>query len=43
MGRRLLELGIGEIWTGHCTGTPAFELLRPCWGSGSTRSPQARW
>nr|WP_243898605.1 MBL fold metallo-hydrolase [Intestinimonas butyriciproducens] len=32
LGRRLLELGIGEIWTGHCTGTPAFELLRPVLG-----------
>lgn len=32
LGRRLLELGIGEIWTGHCTGTPAFELMRPVLG-----------
>lgn len=32
LGRRLLELGVEEIWTGHCTGAPAFELLRPLLG-----------
>lgn len=32
LGRRLLELGVQEVWTGHCTGTPAFELLRPVLG-----------
>lgn len=32
LGRRLLELGVEELWTGHCTGTPAFELLKPVLG-----------
>lgn len=32
LGRRLLELGVEEVWTGHCTGGPAFELLRPILG-----------
>lgn len=32
LGRRLLELGVMEIWTGHCTGTPAFDLLKPVLG-----------
>ena len=32
LGRRLLELGVEEVWTGHCTGAPAYELLRPVLG-----------
>ena len=32
LGRRLLELGVEEIWTGHCTGRPAFDLLAPILG-----------
>lgn len=32
LGRRLLELGVEEIWTGHCTGAPAFALLKPLLG-----------
>lgn len=28
LGDRLFsELGVGSVWTGHCTGTPAFALL----------------
>ncbi len=33
LGRRLLELGVTEIWTGHCTGKPGFDLLRPVLGA----------
>ena len=33
LGRRLLDLGVEEIWTGHCTGKPAFDLLTPILGS----------
>lgn len=33
LGRRLMELGVEEIWTGHCTGAPAFELLKPVLGA----------
>ena len=32
LGRRLLDLGGGEIWTGPCTGKPAFDLLAPILG-----------
>lgn len=32
LGRRLLALGVEEIWTGHCTGAPAFALLKPILG-----------
>ena len=32
VGRELLELGVEEVWTGHCTGAPAYELLRPVLG-----------
>lgn len=29
LGRRLLhQLGVAQIWTGHCTGTPALALLQ---------------
>jgi len=29
LGHRLFhELGVEQVWTGHCTGSPAFELLR---------------
>ena len=33
LGRKLLDLGVEEIWTGHCTGKPAFDLLTPILGS----------
>lgn len=32
MGRQVLELGVGTTWTGHCTGTRAFEVLRGAMG-----------
>ena len=32
LGERLLALGVEEIWTGHCTGRPAFDLLVPILG-----------
>ncbi len=32
LGEALLELGVEEVWTGHCTGLPAFDLLRPVLG-----------
>ena len=32
LGDRLLALGVREIWTGHCTGKPAFDLLAPILG-----------
>lgn len=32
LGERLLALGVREIWTGHCTGRPAFDLLVPILG-----------
>ena len=32
LGERLLALGVQEIWTGHCTGRPAFDLLTPILG-----------
>lgn len=34
VGRRLAELGVREIYTGHCTGVPAFEHLRETLGNG---------
>lgn len=27
LGQRLIDLGVKEIYTGHCTGDPAFEIL----------------
>ena len=27
LGKRLLELGVQQVYTGHCTGMPAFEVL----------------
>lgn len=30
----LRELGVGQIYTGHCTGEPAFALLRERFGAG---------
>ena len=32
LGEALLELGVEEVWTGHCTGLSAFDLLRPVLG-----------
>lgn len=32
LGERLLALDVQEIWTGHCTGRPAFDLLVPILG-----------
>ena len=32
LGERLLALDVREIWTGHCTGRPAFDLLVPILG-----------
>ena len=32
-GARHVDLGVEEIWTGHCTGKPAFDLLTPILGS----------
>ena len=29
LGERFLSLPVAEVWTGHCTGLPAFDLLRP--------------
>ena len=29
LGHRLFhELGVQQVWTGHCTGTPAYDLLK---------------
>lgn len=28
LGQRLIDLGVQEIYTGHCTGDPAFEILK---------------
>ena len=28
LGQRLIDLGVQEIYTGHCTGDPAFEILQ---------------
>lgn len=28
LGQRLIDLGVQEIYTGHCTGEPAFEILQ---------------
>ena len=33
LGEALLALGVEEVWTGHCTGQPAFDLLRPVLGA----------
>ena len=33
VGRRVLELGVGKTWTGHCTGEKAFEVLRGAMGA----------
>lgn len=32
LGRRLLALGVEDIWTGHCTGVPAYALLKEVLG-----------
>lgn len=32
LGERLLELGVGHIYTGHCTGDPAFAVLQEVLG-----------
>jgi len=32
MGRKVLDLGVGTTWTGHCTGTKAFKVLRGTMG-----------
>lgn len=32
LGRKLLSLGVQEVFTGHCTGAPAFALLQPVLG-----------
>ena len=29
LGHRMFhELGVQQVWTGHCTGTPAYDLLK---------------
>jgi 7,8-dihydropterin-6-yl-methyl-4-(beta-D-ribofuranosyl)aminobenzene 5'-phosphate synthase len=28
----VLDLGVGTTWTGHCTGTSAFKVLRGTMG-----------
>ena len=28
----VLDLGVGTTWTGHCTGTKAFQVLRGTMG-----------
>ncbi|MGN0398907.1 MAG: MBL fold metallo-hydrolase [Blautia sp.] len=33
MGTSLLEMGVKQIYTGHCTGFPAYELLKESCGS----------
>ena len=47
LGERLLALGVQEIWTGHCTGRPAFDLLAPILGRRlhdlSTGAAAALW
>jgi 7,8-dihydropterin-6-yl-methyl-4-(beta-D-ribofuranosyl)aminobenzene 5'-phosphate synthase len=32
MGRKILELGVEATWTGHCTSTRAFDVLRDAMG-----------
>lgn len=32
LGKNLIQAGVARIYTGHCTGTPAFELLRETMG-----------
>lgn len=32
IGRKLKDSGVREIYTGHCTGIPAFEILKECLG-----------
>lgn len=32
LGNRLKELGVEQIYTGHCTGEPAFQILKEQWG-----------
>ena len=32
MGRKVLDLGVGTTWTGHCTGTRALKVLRDAMG-----------
>ena len=32
MGRKVLDLGVGTTWTGHCTGTRALKVLRGAMG-----------
>ena len=33
IGRSVLDLGVGTTYTGHCTGTKAFEVLRHAMGA----------
>ena len=30
IGRQLVELGVKQIYTGHCTGRPALGILQQC-------------
>ena len=32
LGERLRQLGVEQIYTGHCTGEPAFALLKETLG-----------